>query len=120
MSALAKRKPREEPTFDASDYAKRMVENALNSESAVDALMDWIGTLEHAAFVAPLKKSSQLVETGRVAGFDGGFVAGYAARAWKVVTKEHPEMCIADQAVLVEQEEKDARVLAEAFRRKAL
>jgi hypothetical protein len=118
VSALAKRKPREIVTFEASDFGKKMVEAALNSESRVDELLNWIGMLEHSAYVAPLAKSSQLVERGRVAGFDGGFVAGYAARAWKVVTKEHPEMCIADQAVLVEQEEKDARVLAEAFRRK--
>jgi hypothetical protein len=119
MSALPKRKPRE-PRFkhEASDFGKRMVEAALNSESRVEELLAWIGMLEHAAFVAPLAKSSQLVESGRVQGFDGGFVAGYAARAWKVVSKEHADLSIAEQAVLVEQEEKEARVLAESFRRK--
>lgn len=117
MSAAPKRKPRDVIVHEPSDFAKRKVESALNNQGAVGELLEWIGHLEHAAFVAPIRNQSRIVQNATDQGFKGGFVGGWKARAWREITKMHPDMPIAEQAVLVDAEGDEARVVAERMPR---
>lgn len=113
MSTAAKRKPREEVTHEPSDYAKKLIENALNSNSAIEPLTRFVGMLEHAAYVAPIMNQSRIVQDATQRGLDDGFVTGWGARAMIDIARTHPDLSGAEQAVLVEAAKANARVLVE-------
>lgn len=116
MSALPKWKPREEETYEVSDFARKLIDDAMTDVTRLPALLNHVGMLEFRAYSFPLLRQSAIVEKARAIGFDGGYVAGYEARAWKAVCAEYPDLSLAEQAVLVEAEGAEARVKAESAR----
>lgn len=113
MSLPIRKRRAPDVTHEPSDYAKKLIENAINSESGVEPLTHFVGLLEHAAYVAPILNQSRIVQDAVQRGLDDGFVTGWGARAMIEISRQFPELTDAEQAVLVEAAKANARVIVE-------